>query len=260
MPKITVNNAQINYKFLDNKKPETMVFSNSLGTNYSMWTKQEAEVSKYFNILFYDTRGHGESETTEGAYSAELLGKDVLALTKSLNIEKFHFCGLSMGSLIGQWLALNGGDRVQKIILCNTAAKIGTEESWNERIELVLEKGLETVAEATPAKWFSDGFIKDNKDDVDQILAAFKKNSPEGYASNCAMVRDADFRDGLEAISKPVLIISASLDPVTTVADGNEIQMKIQNSEHIILNAKHLSAFEKPAEFNEALLKFLQKS
>lgn len=258
MPQLKINNASLNYKFLDNGKDETLVFSNSLGITFSMWAKQEGEISKYFNILFYDTRGHGESETTEGDYSAELLGNDVLELTKNLGIENFHFCGLSMGSLIGQWLALNGGNRVQKVILCNTAAKIGTEQGWNERIQLVNEKGLESVAESTPEKWFSDDFIQNKKDEVDEIITQFKKNSTKGYTSNCAMVRDADFRENLQNIDKPILIISGSQDPVTTVADGNEMQKQIKNSEHIILNAKHLSAFERPIEFNEAILKFLK--
>lgn len=258
MPQLKIINAILNYKFIENGKPETLVFSNSLGTDFSMWKKQEVEISQNFNILFSDTRGQGESETTEGDYSAELLGNDVLELTKNLGIETFHFCGLSMGGLIGQWLALNGGNRVEKLILCNTSPKIGTENSWNERILLVNEKGLNPVAEATPEKWFTDDFIKNESEQVHEIIQKFKKNSSQGYASNCAMVRDADFREDLKNIEKPVLIISGSQDPVTTVEDGDEMQKQIKNSEHITLNAKHLSAFERPIEFNEAILKFLK--
>ena len=259
MPKIKANGIEINYQFIDNGKPETLVFSNSLGTNFSMWNKQIEAVSKHFNILLSDTRGHGETEVTEDEYSAELLGKDVLELTKNLGIETFHFCGLSMGGLIGQWLGLNGENRVQNIVLCNTAAKIGSEDSWNDRIDLVNKEGLEPVAAGTPSKWFTDDFIENEKNEVEGIIENFKKNSPEGYAANCAMVRDADFREELKNIKNPVLIIAGEQDPVTTVEDGKWMQNEIPNSELKTIDARHLSAFEKPTEFNEILIQFLNK-
>lgn len=257
MSTIQANNIQIHYRFINNRQPETLVFSNSLGTNFTMWNKQIEALSNQFNILLSDTRGHGETEVTEGEYSAELLGNDILELTQNLGIESFHFCGLSMGGLIGQWLALQGGERVRKVVLCNTAARIGTEETWNDRITLVKEQGLESVAAGTPAKWFSDDFIEKEKDQVEEIISNFKKNSPEGYAANCAMVRDADFRDQLKKISKPVLIIAGTLDPVTTVEDGKWMRNEIKNAELVTIDARHLSAFEKPDEFNQALIEFL---
>ena len=259
MPQLKINGATLNYLYIDNSKAETLVFSNSLGTNFSMWVKQKKEISKHFNILFSDTRGHGESETTDGDYSAELLGNDVLQLTKELGIQTFYFCGLSMGGLIGQWLALNAGDRVKKLIISNTSPKIGHAETWNDRIKLVNKQGLEPVAAATPEKWFTDDFIKNEEEQVQQIMEKFKNNSPKGYAANCAMVRDADFRDELKNINIPVLIISGDQDPVTTVEDGNKMQKQIAGSEHVILNAKHLSAFEKPTEFNDAIIQFLNQ-
>ncbi|MDO5655974.1 MAG: 3-oxoadipate enol-lactonase [Flavobacteriaceae bacterium] len=257
--KIQANNIQIHYQFIDNQKPETLVFSNSLGTNFTMWNKQIEALSQYFNILLSDTRGHGETEVTEGEYSAELLGNDVLELTKNLGIESFHFCGLSMGGLIGQWLAINGGERVKKVVLCNTAAKIGNDDGWNDRINLVKKEGLEPVAAGTPEKWFTDDFIENEKEQVEEIIKNFKKNSPEGYAANCAMVRDADFRNELKNIDKPVLIIAGSQDPVTTVEDGQWMQNEIKNSELVSIDARHLSAFEKPTEFNQALIQFLNR-
>ncbi len=259
MSKIKTNGIEINYQLINNGKPETLVFSNSLGTNFTMWNKQLEAVSEHFNILLSDTRGHGNTDVTEGDYSAELLGNDLLELTKNLGIETFHFCGLSMGGLIGQWLGLNGGNRVQKIVLCNTAAKIGTTDSWNDRISLVQKEGLEPVAAGTPAKWFTDDFIENQKNEVEEIINNFKTNSPQGYASNCAMVRDADFRDELKNIKNPVLIIAGEQDPVTTVEDGKWMQKEIKNSVLITIDARHLSAFEKPTEFNQILLQFLNK-
>ena len=257
MPKITVNNAEINYRLINSGKPETLVFSNSLGTQFSMWAGQEEALSAHFNLLFYDTRGHGHSEATSGDYSAELLGNDILQLTIKLGIDKFHFCGLSMGGLIGQWLAINGGSKVEKVILCNTSPKIGDEKSWNDRIDLVGREGLKPVADGTAIKWFTDEFIQNHSNKVAAVLRDFKQNSPEGYQSNCAMVRDTDFRENLKEIDQPVLIVAGSGDPVTTTEDARNMHSQIKNSQLVILNARHLSAFERPKEFNEAVLRFL---
>ncbi len=259
MIKADINGAEIAFTYIDNGKPETVVFSNSLGTTMAMWDKQIEPFSQHFNVLLSDTRGHGESEVTEGDYSAELLGKDILGLTAELGLESFHFCGLSMGGTIGQWLALYGGPRVDRVALCNTAVKIGTKEGWNERIATVREVGLGPVAESTPPKWFSDAFLEDRPGEVARIVEDFLKNSPAGYCANCAMVRDADFTDEIEKVAKPVLIVAGTIDPVTTVKDGEYLREKIAGSELVALEARHLSAYEKNHEFNRALLSFLQR-
>jgi 3-oxoadipate enol-lactonase len=239
--------------------PETLVFSNSLGTTLGMWKHQIENFSKYYNLLLSDTRGHGQSETTPGEYKVELLGHDVLELTQALDISSFHFCGLSMGGLIGQWLAINGGKRVKKVVLCNTAVKIGSKEAWNERIETVKKKGLEAVASTTPNKWFTKDFIESNTQQVNEIIQEFSKNSFNGYNANCAMVRDADFRDTIHKTDKKILIVTGSEDRVTTVEHGRILQNEINNSELVSINASHLSAFENPTEFNKPVLEFLNQ-
>lgn len=254
---IKANGAEIHYQWIDNQQEDTIVFSNSLGTNLTMWKKQIEDFSQEYNILLSDTRGHGKSEVTSGEYNVELLGNDVLALTKELGIEQFHFCGLSMGGLIGQWLAINGGERVQKIIQCNTAVKIGNKQAWNERIKTVKKNGLESIANATPKKWFTDSFLDKKKEEVEIIVNYFLKNSPEGYAANCAMVRDANFTKNIEQTNKKVLIIAGSQDPVTTVSHAQFLVENIKHAKLHIIEAKHLSAFEKPKEFNQATLNFL---
>lgn len=229
-----------------------------MGTNFSMWKKQREALSEHFNLLFYDTRGHGKSKVTQGDYSADLLGNDVLALTEFLGINEFHFCGISMGGLIGQWLALNAIGRLKKLVISNTAAKIGTEAGWNSRIKIVTENGLSSILEATAERWFTEIFNENHKDEVDEILKNFAETPLQGYVSNCAMVRDADFRDDLNKIDTPTLIISGKHDLVTTIDDGHFLQENIKNSEHQILETCHLSNFEQPTEFNQALIQFLK--
>ena len=113
---------------------------------------------KKFQVLRYDTRGHGQSSVTPGPYSIEQLGRDVLTLLDALGIERVHFCGLSMGGMIGMWLGLNAPTRLAKLVLCNTAAKIGTPETWNARIETVRKSGMKAVAASVVERWLTPEF------------------------------------------------------------------------------------------------------
>ena len=144
-------------------------------------------------------------------------------------------------------------------MISNTAAKIGTAEGWNSRIKSVSGNGLSSILDATAERWFTDSFNKNHKNEVDGILENFSETPLQGYISNCAMVRDADFRNDLDKINIPTLIISGKYDEVTTVEDGNFLQKNIRNAEHIILETCHLSNFEKPTEFNSAIIQFLNQ-
>ena len=114
-----------------------LVLSNSLGTDLHMWDAQILAFTRHFQVLRYDTRGYGHSQVSEDPYSIEQLGRDMLALLDALDIQKASFCGLLMGGLTGQWLAINAPQRIERLVLCNTAAKIGTPEVWNPRIDTV---------------------------------------------------------------------------------------------------------------------------
>src|SRR5690606_1337695 len=123
-----------------------LVLSNSLGTCSDMWARQIPELTKHFRVLRYDTRGHGKSSVPEGEYSFEQLGNDVAELLAHLGIKRAHFCGLSMGGPTGLWLALARPELVGKLILCNTAARIGSAAGWSARIAAVAEQTLENMA------------------------------------------------------------------------------------------------------------------
>lgn len=140
-----------------------LVLSNSLGTDLHMWDAQIPAFTEHFRVLRFDTRGHGQSLVTPGPYSIEQLGRDVLALLDALHLERAHFCGLSMGGLIGQWLGINAGHRLNKLVVCNTAAKIGDPSVWNPRIETVLRDGpaaMLALRDASIARWFTADFAE----------------------------------------------------------------------------------------------------
>src|SRR6266403_5403526 len=153
MPIAKINGAQINYELQGQANAPPLVLSNSLGSNFAMWDAQMPAVAKTYRVVRYDTRGHGHSEVTPGPYTFEQLARDVLALADSLNIDKFHFCGLSMGGVTGLWIALHAATRLHKLMLCSTGAKIGTADAWNNRIEAVRRNGTKSIAAATMERW-----------------------------------------------------------------------------------------------------------
>src|SRR5690606_8252327 len=169
MPTFSSNDAQINYQtFGDSSKP-ALVFSNSLGTNFSMWQSQIEFFKASHYVICYDTRGHGASDAPQGPYTIDQLGQDVVNLLDHLNVEKAAFCGISMGGLTGQWLAINHPQRFSHVIVCNTAAKIGNENAWNDRAILVREQGLAPIASTAAGRWFTDPFIQSNPAVIEKL-------------------------------------------------------------------------------------------
>jgi 3-oxoadipate enol-lactonase len=258
MPFLQTENARIHYLLEGRADGPVLAFSNSLGANFGMWDLQSAEFRRNFRILRYDTRGHGESSTTPGTYSIELLGKDALELLDALHLESVHFCGLSMGGMIGMWLALHAPHRLKKLVLCNTAAKIGTLENWNARIETVRKNGMKAVGPAVIERWFTPAFREKNPAPVKSIQKVLEEANPEGYAACCAAVRDFDCRGELGKIRIPTLVISGASDLATPPADGRFLAGQISGARYVEINAAHLSNIEERDRFNNELGSFLE--
>lgn len=257
MPTFTSNDAQINYQTFGDAAKPALVFSNSLGTNFKMWQPQIDFFQKDYFVICYDTRGHGASSAPQGPYSIDQLGQDVVNLLDHLNIEKAAFCGISMGGLTGQWLAINRPERFNQVVVCNTAAKIGQEQAWNDRAALVREQGLQPIASTAASRWFTDPFIQSNAAIVAELSNDLGAGSPEGYASCCEALAKADVREQLKDITVPVLVVAGQQDPVTTVADGQYMVDRIANSQLFEINASHISNIEQPEAFNQAVQKFI---
>ena len=183
MPFVELRDAQIHYLLEGPSGAPVLAFSNSLGTNYSMWDSQASEFRTKFRILRYDTRGHGQSSITPGIYSIEQLGKDAIGLLDALQLDPVHFCGLSMGGMIGMWLGMNAPDRLGRLVLCSTAAKIGTAESWNARIEMVGKDGMKKVAAAVIERWFTPAFRAKEPATVAIAQRMLEETNPQGYSS-----------------------------------------------------------------------------
>ena len=258
MPTFTSNDAQINYQTFGDATKPALIFSNSLGTNFKMWQAQIDFFQQDFFVICYDTRGHGASSAPQGPYSIDQLGQDVVNLLDRLNVEKAAFCGISMGGLTGQWLAIHRPERFNQVVVCNTAAKIGQEQAWNDRAALVREQGLQPIASTAASRWFTEPFIQSNATVVNNLQNDLAAGSAEGYASCCEALAKADVREQLKDITVPVLVVAGQQDPVTTVVDGQFMVERIANSQLFEINASHISNVELPNEFNQAVKQFIQ--
>ncbi len=257
MPFIKSGEAQIHYSLEGHSASPVLVFSNSLGTNLSMWDPQALKFGKDFRILRYDTRGHGQSSSTPGSYSIEQLSKDVLTMLDALKLDRVNLCGLSMGGMIGMWLGANAPEKLNKLILCNTGATIGNPESWSTRIETVRKTGMKSISSAVLDRWFTPAFRAKAPATISNTQKMLEAVNPEGYVSCCAAIRDFDFRTELGKIRVPTLVIAGAHDPATPPADGRFIAEHVPGARYAELNAAHLSNLECEDQFNKEVAAFL---
>lgn len=260
MPAVQIADGELFYSLDGPVDAPVLLLSNSLGTDLHMWDAQVPGFAEHFRVLRYDTRGHGRSLVTEGIYSIEQNGRDVLALLDALEVADAHFCGLSMGGLIGQWLAINAPERIKCLVLCNTAAKIGNPQVWDPRIETVLRDGpaaMQALRDASISRWFTPEFAKSDSARVDAVVSMLASTSPQGYAANCAAVRDADLREQIATINAPTLIVCGTADAVTTPEHGRFMQERIHGAELVEFTAAHLSNVEVGEPFTRRVLDFL---
>jgi len=257
MPEVEVNGARIHYQCDGPEGAPVVLFSNSLGTNLHMWDEQIPALAEKYRVLRYDSRGHGQSQAAPGPYTIEGLGKDALALLDALHIDKAFFCGLSLGGVIAQWIGVNASDRVNAIVISNSAAKIGGDEFWNKRIEKLREVGIAPVASAQVSRWFTERYVAAQPQIIEKMKQMFVATPLDGYIATCEALRDCDLRESIQRIRTRTLVISGAHDVVTPPPDGKFIASQIPGAQYAELNASHLSNIEDAAEFTSALTRFL---
>jgi 3-oxoadipate enol-lactonase len=180
----------------------------------------------------------------------------MLNLLDDLSIDSINLCGLSLGGLVGLWLGIHTPQRIARLVLANTAARIGTSEGWEARIAAVRSLGVIPLAEATLGRWFTAKYRQQHAEEMYQVRSMIESTSRGGYIGCCGVLRDTDLRTQLAAIEIPSLVITGSEDPATPPEDGRALHAGLRNSRYLELNASHLSVWEQPAEFAGALLDF----
>ena len=254
----TGDGCRIHYRFDGPEGAPVLVLSNSLGTSMAMWDAQMEAFTRYYRVLRYDSRGHGASDAPAGAYSIDRLGCDLIDLLNQLGLDAVHFCGLSLGGMIGQWLGYRQPSRVRSLVLANTSAYMGPASNWDARIKLVLSQGMAPLAEASISRWFTPAFAAANPDAVAPIHNGLLATTPAGYAGCCAAVRDMDMRRLGVLNPVPTLVIGGLRDPATPPAASEALAAEIPGAQCAWLEAAHLSNVEQPEPFAQLVLDFLQ--
>jgi 3-oxoadipate enol-lactonase len=257
LPTIDVQRERFNCRVDGPAGAPVLVLSNSLGTNLEMWQAPLPALTARFRVLRYDQRGHGGSAVTPGAYSIETLGRDVLGLLDALAIPRAHFCGLSMGGATGMWLAANAPERIDRLVLANTAAKFGTPEAWNARIDTVRKGGTVAIADAVLERWFTRAFQARAPDRVARMREMLVATPAEGYIGCCAAIRDVDLRSAIGGVTRPTLVIVGTHDVATPPAEGRAVAERIRGARVVELDAAHISSVEAGERFGAELISFL---
>jgi 3-oxoadipate enol-lactonase len=257
MPFAIVSSGRLHYRVDGIHDGPVLVLSNSLGTDLSMWDRQVAAMARDFQIIRYDSRGHGASLVTPGPYTIEMLARDVLNLLDHLEIAQAHFCGLSMGGMAGIWLAAHEPNRIGRLILANTAAVLGPREAWDARMEAVRAGGLATIANTVMERWFTPVFREEFPGDVEGARRTLLATPAEGYIACCSAIRDMDQRAVLTSIRARTLVIAGQHDPATPPELCKHLADSIPGARLTQLSAAHLSNIEAADSFNASVLDFL---
>lgn len=257
MPYAPIHDGQLHYALDGDAGKPVLILSNSLGTSVDMWAPQMAAFTAAFQVLRYDTRGHGKSSVTPGPYSIAQLAGDVVALMDHVGVKHAHFCGLSMGGITGMYLALHHPERLHKLVLCNTAAYIGPPDNWTARIAAVEAHGVAPLAQAVVSRWLTPDYAAQHPETVAHLEDMLRATPAAGYAGACAAVRDSDLRAQVGQITVPTLVIAGTGDLPTPPADGRFLQQAIDGARYVEFGAAHLSNHEQPSAFSHAVIDFL---
>jgi 3-oxoadipate enol-lactonase len=233
----------------------TVVLSNSLGSTPAMWDPQFPALAERFRVVRYDHRGHGRSPVPPAPYELANLGADVIALLDRLGLERVHWCGLSLGGMVGMWMAINAPARIDRLVLCCTSARLGPPEMWADRAATVRAQGVDAIADAGIERWLSPGFIEREPEMAAEIRAMLVATPAEGYAACCGVIERMDQVPELGEIRAATLVIAAEEDPATPPEHGALIASTVPGAQlAVVKDARHLATIEQPAAMTELIL------
>jgi 3-oxoadipate enol-lactonase len=233
----------------------TVVLSNSLGSTPAMWDPQFPALAERFRVVRYDHRGHGRSPVPPAPYELADLGADVIALLNRLGLEQVRWCGLSLGGMVGMWMAINAPARIDRLVLCCTSARLGPPEMWADRAATVRAQGVDAIADAGIERWLSPGFIEREPEMAAEIRAMLVATPAEGYAACCGVIERMDQVPELGEIRAATLVIAAEDDPATPPEHSALIASTVPGAQlAVVKDARHLATIEQPAAMTELIL------
>jgi 3-oxoadipate enol-lactonase len=256
--KTRANGIDIHYT-IDGAGP-WLVMSHSLACDSRMWDEQVAVLSGRFKVLRFDTRGHGQTDASQGEYTLDLLADDAAAVLAAAGVKQAHWIGISMGAMIGQTLALKQPGLLQSLVLADTTSRNPPEvwPMWKERIDVAESKGMEALVDPTLARWFTAPYLRERPERVKPIADMIRATPVAGYVGCCHALPKINLTDRLKEIKVPVLAITGTED--ASAASTKTIHESIPGSEFVpIPSAAHIANIEQPEAFNAALTKFYDR-
>ena len=235
-----------------------MILIHSLGADSRMWADQIPLFAEHRRLIWLDLPGHGSSSAAVGEYTIESLAADVMDLADTAGVERFDVCGISLGGVISLWMAANFAHRIETLIACNTGAKIGTAESWSQRIESVISGGMASLRDAVVPRFVTKDLAERRPEAHELVYEMFDGIDPVGYAGCSAALRDADLRSALGTIKSPTLFIGGTEDISTPPDAMQALHRAVPGSRlTMIVGAAHLSNIDQPERFNKAIVEAL---
>jgi 3-oxoadipate enol-lactonase len=257
MPELRRDGLRLWYTVDGPDAAPALLLCNSLGATLDLWTPQLPALAARFRVIRFDTRGHGRSAPPGGAATLDDLGRDALAVLDAAGAARAHVCGISLGGQVAMWLGLHAPERVDRLVLAATGARIATAADWQARIDAVFAHGLGPVADTAPERWFTAAFRAAHAATVARCQEALRAASPEGYAACCAALRDADLREAVAGLRAPALVVAGAADPATPPALLRDLAARIPGARLAELPAAHLVNVEAAAAFTGLVQDFL---
>jgi 3-oxoadipate enol-lactonase len=255
-----VNEIVLHCQELGRADGPALVFINSLGSDYRIWQDVVPTFADRQRIILYDKRGHGLSDAPPAPYTIDDHTDDLLALLDHLTIDRAAVVGLSVGGMIGQRIAVRAPERVQALVLCCTAAKIGAPELWAERITSVEDGGIEPIADNVLQRWFTPLFRETRPDEVTGWRNMLARTPDHGYVGTCAAIRHADLRPDAGRIAAPTLCVAGDQDGSTPADVVKGTADLIQGARFALIDgAGHIPCVEKPAVLSRLISQHLQE-
>ncbi len=249
--------ARLNYELTGDAGAPPLLLVGSLGTTMRMWDPQMPAARQHFRVLRAEPRGHGGSEVRRGPYTIDELSHDVLALLDLLRIDRISYCGLSLGGMIGMWVAASAPDRIDRLALCCTSAWLPPAQAWTSRAAQVRAHGTASISEQVVGRWFTTAFRESDPATARWAADMLSTAPAEGYAGCCEAIAAMDLRAALSSITAATLVIAGSADPATPPAHGKTIAASVPGAELHLVQAAHLANIEAAPAVTALLMRHL---
>ncbi len=262
MQQIDANGCRFNVRIDGIEDGPWVTLAHGLATDLSMWDDLVAALCPRYRILRYDARGHGGTSATPGDYSWDMLIGDAVAMLDRLGIERTHFVGLSMGGMAGLGLALDHPTQVLSLCACDARAEATPEynEGWVERVRIVRAGGMDALVERTLKRWFTPDFLASPSRRLDKMRSMMRATSPDGYCGCAAALQTLDYARRLESLKVPTHYVVGAQDLGAPPEVVRTMHAATPGSQYIeIPDAGHISAVERPDEFNDAIVRFIDR-